>query len=150
MSDRNNMTPATEVVWLDDTPEGGGPPPTERVLSIKNVARMFGVSQLTLRHYELRGLIRRRDRCDGVRVYGWADCERVAFIIKCRKAGVHLRDVITIIKSTEDEATPLAFKRGQEVCATLVDGLERRRKVLGDALAELKHVDALLTSKLLG
>src|SRR3954469_8460648 len=79
----DDTNPEKEVVWLDDTGSGRQDPPAERVLSIANVAKMFGVSKLTLRYYEFRGLIKRRHTLDGVRVFGWADCERLAFIIKC-------------------------------------------------------------------
>lgn len=140
----------SELVWLDDTGSGRAAQPMERVLSIKNVAKMFGVSQFVLRYYEFRGLIRRRHSLDGVRVYGWADCERLAFIIKCRKAGVMLGDLVMIIQSTDDDITPLQFRTGQETCMALVDRLEERRKVIDEALAELNHAHALLTTKLLG
>ena len=142
--------PATETVWLDDTGSGRADPPSERVLSLENVARMFGVSKLSLRYYEFRGLIRRTHSLDGVPVFGWADCERLAFIIKCRKAGVKLSDTVTIIDATDDDASPLAFKTGQENCMALVERLERRRRVIDEALAELSHVYALLPTKLLG
>jgi len=115
--------PPPETVWLDDTGSGRADPPSERVLSIENVARMFGVSKWSLRYYELRGLIRRTHSLDGVPVFSWADCERLAFIIKCRKAGVKLSDVITIIDATDDDASPLAFKTGQESCMALVERL---------------------------
>jgi len=145
MSDGEREPPA-DTVWLDDTASGR----TERVLSLENVARMFGVSKFSLRYYEFRGLIRRTHSLDGVRVFGWADCERLAFIIKCRKAGVKLSDVVTIIDATDDDASPLAFKTGQENCMALVERLEQRRRVIDEALAELSHVYALLTTKLLG
>ena len=142
--------PPAETVWLDDIGAGRSDSPSERVLSLENVARMFGVSKLSLRYYELRSLIRRTHSLDGVRVFGWADCERLAFNIKCRKAGVKLSDVVTIIDATDDDASPLAFKTGQENCMALVERLERRRRVIDEALAELSHVYALLTTKLLG
>ena len=142
--------PPAEIVWLDDTGSGRAAPPSERVLSIENVAKMFGVSKLSLRYYEFRGLIRRMHSLDGVPVFSWADCERLAFIIKCRKAGVKLSDLITIIDATDDDASPLAFKTGQENCMALVERLEQRRRVIDEALAELSHVYALLTTKLLG
>jgi DNA-binding transcriptional MerR regulator len=145
MSDGEHEPPA-DTVWLDDTASGR----TERVLSLENVARMFGVSKFSLRYYELRGLIRRTHSLDGVPVFGWADCERLAFIIKCRKAGVKLSDVVTIIDATDDDASPLAFKTGQENCMALVERLEQRRRVIDEALAELSHVFALFTTKLLG
>ena len=142
--------PAAETVWLDDTGSGQADPASERVLSLANVARMFGVSKLSLRYYEFRGLIRRTHSLDGVPVFGWADCERLAFIIKCRKAGVKLSDVVTIIDATDDDVSSLGFKTGQENCMALVERLERRRRVIDEALAELSHVYALLTAKILG
>ena len=142
--------PAAETVWLDDTGSGQADPASERVLSLANVARMFGVSKLSLRYYEFRGLIRRTHSLDGVPVFGWADCERLAFIIKCRKAGVKLSDVVTIVNATDDDVSPLACKTGQENCMALVERLERRRRVIDEALAELSHVYALLTTKILG
>ena len=142
--------PPAETVWLDDTGSGRTDPPSERVLSLQNVARMFGVSKLSLRYYEFRGLIRRTHSLNGVPVFGWADCERVAFIIKCRRAGVKLSDIVTIIDATDDDASPLKFKTGQENCMALVEHLEQRRRVIDEALAELSHVYALLTTKLVG
>jgi DNA-binding transcriptional MerR regulator len=151
MTDAGDDRPVVkEVVWTEDTGSGRSEPPTERVLSIQNVAKMFGVSQMALRYYEMRGLIRRRHSVHGIRVYGWADCERVAFIIKCRKAGLGLGDIVMIIQATEDDISPLQFKIGQETCMALVDRLERRRRIIDEALAELSHVYALLTSRMLG
>jgi DNA-binding transcriptional MerR regulator len=154
MSDRNNHPPGShgEVVWLDDTESGRGTPVhgQEQILSIGNVATMFGVPRLTLHYYEWRGLIGRRQRQGQVRVYGWADCERLSFIIKCRKAGLPLRDIVAIIEATDDDAPISMSRAGQEQCMVQVDRLERRRKVLEEALAELSHVYALLTSKIVG
>ena len=140
--------PAAEAGWLDDTGSGRAAS-SERVLSIENVAKMFGVSKLSLRYYEFRGLIRRTQSLDGVPVFGWADCERLAFIIKCRKAGVRLSDFVAVINATDDDASPLSFKTGQENCMALVELLEQRRRVIDEALAELSHVYALLASRIL-
>ena len=145
----NRTVKAGDVVWLDDTGSDRPSPQMDRVLSLRNVSEMFVVSQLTLRYYELRGLIHRRHLQEGVPVYGWADCERIAFIIKCRKAGLTLRDISAILDATDDDVAPENFKAGQEVCMALVERLERRRKVLDDALAELSHVYALLTARLM-
>jgi DNA-binding transcriptional MerR regulator len=139
-----------DLPWSDATGYARSPQPSEQVLSLKNVARMFGVSQLTLLYSEFRGLIRRRHRRDSSRVYGWAGYERIAFIIKCRKAGLTLAEIVTVIKASDDGASPLEFREGQETCMALVERLERRRKVLSDALAELSHMFDLLTIRLLG
>jgi DNA-binding transcriptional MerR regulator len=145
----NRKVKAGDVVWLDDTGSDRPCPQIDRVLSLRNVSEMFVVSQLTLRYYELRGMIRRRHVQDGVPVYGWADCERIAFITKCRKAGLTLGDISAILDATDEDVSPENFKAGQEVCMALVERLERRRKVIDDALAELSHVYALLTARLM-
>ena len=108
---------------------------------------MFGVSQLTLRYYEWRGLIRRRHAVDRIRVYGWADCERMAFIIKCRKAGLPLHDIIPIIEATDDDAVAVMSRRGQEQCMDLVDRLEQRRQRAGRRARRAQPSYALLTAK---
>ena len=117
------------MVWLDDSGCGRPALAAERILSLPNVAKMFGVSKLSLHYYEFRGLIEppahARTACGCI---GWADCERLAFIIKCRKAGVKLTDIVAIIDATEDDASPLGFKTGQETCMALVERLERRRR----------------------
>ena len=145
----NRAIKASDVVWLDDTGSDRPSPQVDRVLSLRNVSEMFVVSQLTLRYYELRGLIRRANVQDGVPVYGWADCERIAFIVKCRKAGLTLTDIVAILEATDDDVSPENFKAGQEVCMELVERLERQRKVTDNALSELSHVYALLTAKLM-
>jgi DNA-binding transcriptional MerR regulator len=154
MSDRENHSnhPEREVVWLDDTESGRGVPVQARdqVLSIDAVAMMFSVPIWTLSYYEWRGLIRRRHRHGQVRVYGWADCERLSLVIKCRKAGLPLRGIVAIIEATEDDAPVSVSRTGQEQCMVQVDRLEQRRKVIEEALAELSHVYALLTSKIVG
>jgi DNA-binding transcriptional MerR regulator len=151
MSNRidDNNPPETEVVWLDDTAEGGNGHPSGEVLSIKNVAKMFGVSRLSLLYYEFRGLIRRRNSVHGVRVYSWADCERLALILKCRKADIVFTDVAAVIWATDIDASPHQFKFGQDACMALIGSLTERRKVLDQALAELRHVQHQLNAKLL-
>ena len=145
----DEKTQPSEVVWVEDS-GGHIKPVSEKVLSLANVAKMFGISPWLLRYYEFRGLIKRNQIRDGIRVYCWADCERVAFIIKCRRVGVRLHDVMTIIEAIKDDATPLAFRTGQELCMALVDQLERRRRAIGDALSELSHTHAKLSSRALG
>jgi DNA-binding transcriptional MerR regulator len=135
-------------VISEDTASGRTDPPAERVLSLANVARMFRVPQVTLRYYEFRGLIKRRHTLGGVRVYGWADCERLVFIIKCRKAGLTLGEIVSILEGADDDASPLQFKTGQETCLALMEQLEERRRVVDEALAELKYAGTLLKTKL--
>jgi DNA-binding transcriptional MerR regulator len=152
MSNCENVPTKTgaEAAWFDDSGRAQGPSAGGRVLSIGNVATMFGVSSAALRYYEFRGLIRRRGRVEGTRVYSWADCDRIAFIIKCRRAGLSLAKIAPLIRAVDDDESSLAYESGQECCMELVDQLERRRRVIDDALAELVHTHSLLSAKLSG
>jgi DNA-binding transcriptional MerR regulator len=133
-----------EAFWVDDS--GVHPrPPADTVLSIDNVARMFNVSRLTLRHYEIRGLIKRRHRVGHTRVYSWADCERLACILKVRRAGIALGEVQPILAAVDDV---LADRRlAQQQCVDLMARMDRRRRTFDDALAELQHLHLLLSGK---
>ena len=153
MSNCNNpsvVPGAAEVLSAGDPGDFSGPPLTETVLTIENVARMFNVSRLTLRYYEFRGLIKRRHHIGQVRVYGWADCDRIAFIIKCRRVGLPLGAVAPIVAAVDDEDNATTHKIGQETCARLINRLEQRRKILDDGLAELTHTHSLLAVKIFG
>jgi DNA-binding transcriptional MerR regulator len=122
----------------------------DQVLSIENVAKMFGVSRWTLHYYGWRGLIERRLWHGQLRVYSWADCERLSVIIKCRKAGVALRDVVAIMAASDEDAPASVARAGQEQCMVQIDRLEVRRRVQEEALAELTHIYALLAAKGIG
>ncbi len=145
-----SVAPATEALVEGNAVNDLDPPATETVLSLENVSRMFNVSRLTLRYYEFRGLIKRRHRIGRVPVYGWADCDRIAFIIKCRRVGLTLGEVAPIIAAVDHEDDAFIHKSGQEACMRLVTSLEQHRKILDEALAELAHTYSLLTMKILG
>lgn len=145
----NENSPESEVVWLDDGPCRRNDPFVEGVLSIGNVAETFGISQLTLRYYEWRGLIRRRRSVDNVWVYRWADCERLAFIIKCRRVGIPLPDIAAIMRAANEDVSPLEFTNGQRTCMALIAQLSERRKAIGEALGEIEHLHGRLSARLL-
>jgi DNA-binding transcriptional MerR regulator len=138
----------SDVVWVDDSGEVRAPEGT--VLSIANVAKMFGVTQLSLRYYERRGLIVRRYRVGRLRVYGWAECDRIAFIIKGQRVGLSISEMAIIIKAADRGAAAATIKAGRAKCLDLIDRLERRRQPLRDALGELRQLHALLSRRLVG
>jgi|GraSoiStandDraft_4_1057263.scaffolds.fasta_scaffold231963_1 DNA-binding transcriptional MerR regulator len=117
-------------------------------LSINDVSKMFKVSRIALRAYERLGLIKRRDRSGGRPVYGWVDCERIAFILKARRVGLTARQVAPIIRGAAAEAPIEAVKAGRTRCFELMDQLDRRRRELRDALAELRYLDKVLSQRL--
>jgi DNA-binding transcriptional MerR regulator len=119
-------------------------------LSIDDVSEMFKVSRLALRSYEQLGLIKRRNLSGGQQVYSWADCERVAFILKARRVGLTARQVAPVIRGADPEATIEAVREGRMACVELIDALDRRRRDLRDALAELRYFDQLLSRRFAG
>ena len=134
-----------EAVWIDD--RGEFPAPNDTLLSIANVAKMFGISRSALRFYEWRGLIKRRHRVGSTRVYGWADCDRIAFIIKCRRVGLTLGEMAPLLKAADADATVESIKAGRGTCMELMERLDRRRAHLREALAELRHLYTVLSTK---
>ena len=117
------------------------------VLSIANVARMFGVSILTLWIYELRGLIR-RERDGRQRVYSWRDCERIALILKARKAGIGVAKFGAVIKATDEHAADTVAQHGRLQCQALIHALEAQQRTAANALAELNRIDLELSARL--
>jgi DNA-binding transcriptional MerR regulator len=143
MSDRMRLSGCAVPNARQDEAADGEPRPAGDVLSLDNVARMFRHPRLALRYYELIGLTKRRHKVGRTAVYGWADCDRIAFIIKCRKAGLRLGEIAPIIRAAAGDDRVHSVKFGEERCATLIDRLERRRQVIDEALAELRQFYSL-------
>jgi DNA-binding transcriptional MerR regulator len=117
------------------------------VLSIKTVAKMFKVTPLTLRIYELRGLIRRH-RSGRDLLFSWFDCERIALIIKARRAGISTGWIGPVIKAMAESGAFSVFDAGRDRCLSLIGDLERRQKSIVDLLAELHRIDWELSERI--
>jgi DNA-binding transcriptional MerR regulator len=121
----------------------GSAPSVQNILSIDNVAETFGISRWLLRYCEFRRLIKRRNRIGSTWVYGWADCDRIAFIIKCRRAGLRFSEIAPVVRAVDDDSARI-HESAQELCMTLVQKLEARRKAIDEALSELGRTHSLL------
>ncbi len=117
------------------------------VLTIATVARMFGVSTLTLRLYELRGLIHRKNDGDG-KVYSWSDCERIALIVKARRAGLDISAINRIVVAIDPQPAEPVAEKGREACAALIGRLETRQRAVSQVLSELYRLDWELSDRL--
>jgi DNA-binding transcriptional MerR regulator len=113
------------------------------VLSIENVARMFKHPRLALRYYELRGLIKRRYRFGSIRAFGWADCDVIALIIKCRGAGLTLGEIVRVVRWSRGQGATRTENSGPDPCLPLIERLDRRREALGEAVDELRQISVL-------
>ena len=135
-----------QEVPLDDRRKRPGL--NDALLSIGNVSNLFNVSRLSLLFYEHLGVMQRRRRIGHHLVYKWIDCDRLSFIIKARRLGLTARQVAPIIKATQSGATVASMKDARARCLELIDELDCRRQDLRDALAELRTLYGLLSTKL--
>ena len=128
---------------------GSAQPDTAKnhILSLAVVARMFKIPPLALRLFELRGLIRRH-LAGNVWVYSWSDCERIALLVKARKAGLTVRDLAAVLKAMDEEAPNPVADDGRLQCLALIHKLESRKKSIGNALDELYRIDWELSERL--
>ena len=140
------LPPAENVFWIDRTDPMAPGVPTE-TLSIAKAAKMFGVSRLTLRYYEYRGLIARRGRIGATRVYEPADCGRIAFIVKGRRVGLTLTEMTPVIRAATDGASDEQMRAGRAACLDLIDRLDWRREPIREALADLRRLLTLISAK---
>lgn len=83
------------------------------------------------------------------RVYSWADCDRIACVIKLRRAGLRLSEIAAIIRAIDHDSAR-HHEAGQEFCQSLIHKLQLRRKTIDEALSELNHAHSLLGRKLCG
>jgi len=125
----------SEIVLFDD--RGARSMPMDMPLSIENVSRMLGVSRLRLRIYEALGLISRRRRFGEGLVYRWEDCARLTFIIKARRAGLGVSQLLPLLKAADPGASPATVDRAKLRCLDLINQLEARLRPLREARAEI-------------
>jgi len=123
------------------------PSAENHTLSLGVVAGMFKVSPLTLRLFELRGLIRRQ-RVGHEWVYSWSDCERIALLLKARKAGLGAGALQAVIAAMDEETDEPVADRGRQQCLALIHALEARQQAVGNVLAELYRIDWELSERL--
>jgi len=134
-----------EIVLFDD--RGARSIPTDMPLSIGNVSRMLGISRLRLRLYEALGLIARRHRFGDGLVYRWEDCARLTFIIKARRAGLGVGQLLPLMKAADAGASLATIDRAKLQCLDLINRLEARLRPLRDAQAEIDFFYRALSEK---
>jgi DNA-binding transcriptional MerR regulator len=121
--------------------EGGGPISSsgQDTYSIGTLAREFNVTLRALRFYESKGLLKPR-REGSLRLYSASDRENLAQILKGKQLGFTLTEIRGLIASedTETSAAP-RLKLSREQCVEQIKLLERQRKDIEDAIAELRR-----------
>jgi DNA-binding transcriptional MerR regulator len=139
---------APDAIWVDSEGEVLDLPRNDEPLTIETVARMFRLLTLTLRYFEFRGVIARKQRFGQGYVYTWGDCDRIAFIIKARRVGLKLNDIVPLFDLAHGEPSALTLEGQQEKCLELIEHLEHRRRHFDDMLGELRRRHTLLLAKM--
>lgn len=110
--------------------------------TIAELARDFGVTLRTLRHYEDVGLLS-PERRGTTRVFHHRDRIRLELILRGKRLGFTLPEIATIVDMYDDqpgEAGQLQYLIDQ--IDVRRDELEQRRRDIDDTLAELAEVEA--------
>lgn len=119
----------------------------DNILTIEVVAKMFRVSSWTLRFYEWRGLILRESTGDGA-VFSWRDCERIALIVKAKKAGLTIRQIAPIVKAMNGTVSLDILQAGHRRCRDLIAATTEYSDAIADMLAELERIAWELSARL--
>ncbi len=95
-------------------------------------ARELGINPKTIRYYEEIGLIPPAQRTEsGYRVYGQADIDRIAFILRARELDFSLDDIGEI----------LALREGGEApCLYVTDLVQKQLAVIDAKIAALNQL----------
>ena len=110
--------------------------------TITELARDFGVTLRTLRHYEDVGLLS-PERRGTTRVFHHRDRIRLELILRGKRLGFTLPEIATIVDMYDDqpgEAGQLQYLIDQ--IDVRRDELEQRRRDIDDTLGELAEVEA--------
>ena len=123
--------------------------PTGRdILTIGEMARIFGLTPRALRFYEDKGLLSPQ-RDGAVRYYLRSDRERLALVLKAKHLGFTLCEIKQMLGAPEPaESGELNISRQQ--CFEQIKLLEERRRDIEAALAELRRTYSSFYARIAG
>ena len=124
---------AGQTVGRDDTP-----------MTIREVARQFGLTLRALRFYEAKRLIVPQ-RQGATRLYRRSDCERLTLILAGRRLGFTLAEIKDLLGNPEGKTLHLT----REQCIAQINVLEQEKRSLEIAIAELRQIYSSFYKKLL-
>jgi DNA-binding transcriptional MerR regulator len=108
----------------------------EEFLTISEMARESGATPRALRFYESKGLLSPR-RQGALRLYGRADRERLALVLRAKGLGFTLVEIRQMLDCEQPGFAALSITRRQ--CFDQIKLLERRKREIETALAELRR-----------
>ena len=116
-------------------PDPARPAAGDGLMTIGDMAKVFNVSQRTLRFYEDRGMLKPK-RDGSSRLYGAQDRRKLELILRGKRLGFTLTEIIGFVADNGSGANALALDRNQ--ISLQIAHLERQRQGLDSAIAELR------------
>ena len=110
--------------------------------TINDLAEEFSLTHRALRFYESRGLLS-PERNGRRRIFSRADRERLMVILKGKKLGFTLTEIIEMVDAQSGRATEHGLKLTAEKCMEQIAHFERQIAEATEALAELRRIQAL-------
>jgi DNA-binding transcriptional MerR regulator len=126
------------MAWIDAPRTNGAIEADAPAFTIGQLANSFGVTLRTLRFYESVGLLSPR-RSGAARLYAQSDHDRIGLIVQGKKLGFTLREIRDLLASPHDDDDCGSLKLSREQCVDQITLLERQKRTIDNALAELRR-----------
>lgn len=108
--------------------------------SINELANEFSLTHRALRFYESRGLLSPQ-RHGRRRIFTREDRDRLVIILRGKKLGFTLTEIIEMVDAQAGRATAHGLKLTAEKCAEQIAYFERQITQATEALAELRRIE---------
>jgi len=138
-----NKPQSTDVFIIDDEEELVGA--YSHPFSITDLSREFSVTLRALRFYESRGLLKPQRR-GLARQYSNADRRRLELILKGKRLGFTLTEIMSLIAESEtsSQGARKTLRLSLEQITQQISELEERRNQIDIAIAELRQTADLM------
>lgn len=146
MSIERPETAERAVARTDAAAKRAATPLDLHLFTIGDLAVEFGVTLRALRFYETKGLLKPR-RDGAMRRYSADDRRRLRQIIKGKQLGFTLREIIDLVATSSDIATPDQLVLTRQQCIEQLRLLERQKREIEDAILELRRTYSSLCKR---
>lgn len=117
------------------------------MLTIGEIARIYGITLRALRFYEQRGLLKPMRR-GGARFYDSTQKARLQLILKGKHLGFTLSEISDLLDSEPTNAAPAEdFALDEKMVLSQLRHLEERRADLDQAIEELRATHRRITGQ---
>lgn len=100
---------------------------------VNELARFYGVSGDTIRHYDRKGILPSRKKEDNnYRIYGRDDLMAMDYIMRLRKLDTPLEDINSIVNHFSYRETEEYFRQREESLCSQIENLMRVRTMISD------------------